>query len=445
MHLGWFTNYLTPDWNGPWSGRSSETWLSGDFHVNVAKRLEEACFDYLLLEDSSFVSNTYAGNFELELKQMSRAPKNDPMPLAAAIARETRHLGVVVTANTSFYPPFLLARLIRTLDHLTKGRIGWNVVTGAPDQALANYGLAPGTSEVDGVRRDSGRGGDHLSDHDRRYDRADEFVRLVIALWESWDEDAIIADRANDRYIESSRVHTVDFEGEWFRSRGPLNNPPSPQYRPVIAQAGGSERGRELAARTAEIVFRLASNIDRNRAFYKNVKDRMPAFGRDPNDLKIMPGVVLNVGETEAEAQAKVDYMLDKLHPEVGLLMLQEFLEADLSGIEFDKPFPMDRLPETPRGSKALFDELTDFVRSGKTVGELVRHYAEKHTGNGITGTPKQIADFMEEWRGYQKTVMTLEGVEMAETARGTRVGVYCGEDGDRPTRTMDALDALHG
>jgi len=124
----------------------------------------------------------------------------------------------------------------------------------------------------------------------------------------------------------------------------------------------------------------------------------MPAYGRDPDDLKIMPGVVINVGETEAEARAKVDFLIDKLHPDVGRLMLSEFLEADLSGVALDQPFPMDRLPDAPRGSRALFDELVDFVKQGQTVGQLIRHYAEKHTGNGITGTPAQIADFMEEW-----------------------------------------------
>ena len=250
MHLGWFTNYLTPSWNREFSGRAADTWMSGDFHVNLARRLEEARFDYLLLEDSSYVSNTYGGSFELELRQMARAPKNDPMPLAAAIARETRHLGLVLTGNTTFYPPFLLARLIRTLDHLSRGRAGWNVVTGAPDQALANFGIR------DGALRDG------VSAHDLRYDMAEEFIELVVRLWESWEEDAVVADRADDTYVDASKVHTVDFEGKWYSSRGPLNSPPSPQYRPVICQAGGSARGRAFAARHADTVVAMHMGLE---------------------------------------------------------------------------------------------------------------------------------------------------------------------------------------
>jgi FMN-dependent oxidoreductase (nitrilotriacetate monooxygenase family) len=224
------------------------------------------------------------------------------------------------------------------------------------------------------------------------------FVDVVFGLWDSFEDGALLLDRENGIYYDKDKHHTLNHKGKHFQVRGPLNIARTPQGRPVIAQAGGSEPGMDMAARTAEIVFSLASNIDRNRAFYENVKRRMPALGRDPDDLKIMPGIVINVGETEAEAKAKVDYLIDKMHPDVGRLMLSEFLEADLRDVALDKPFPMDRLPAAPKGSRALFDELVDFVRSGRTVGELMRHYAEKHTGNGMTGTPAQIADFMEEW-----------------------------------------------
>ncbi|HEY9211790.1 MAG TPA: LLM class flavin-dependent oxidoreductase, partial [Ancylobacter sp.] len=151
-------------------------------------------------------------------------------------------------------------------------------------------------------------------------------------------------------------------------------------------------------AETAEVVFSLASNLPRSQAFYATLKDRMAKYGRAPDELKVMPGVVINVGRTEAEARAKVDFLLDNLHPDVGRQMLAEFLEADLSGVPLDQPFPRDRLPAAAKGSKALFDELTDFVMQGHTVGELIRLFGEKHTGNGITGTPAQVADFMEEW-----------------------------------------------
>ena len=206
-------------------------------------------------------------------------------------------------------------------------------------------------------------------------------------------------DRETGIYYDKTKLHTLDHKGKHFQVRGPLNIARSPQGRPVIAQAGGSEAGiANWPPETAEIVFGLASDIGRSRVFYATLKARMAAFGRDPDGLKVMPGVVVNVGRTRAEARAKVDFMLERLHPDVGRLMLSEFLEADLRGVPLDAPLPEDRLPAAPKGSRALFEELTAFVRSGRTVGELIRLYAEKHTGNGITGTAADVADVMEEW-----------------------------------------------
>ncbi len=214
----------------------------------------------------------------------------------------------------------------------------------------------------------------------------------------SFEPDALKLDRESGVYYDKDRVHTLHHKGKHFQVRGPLNIAASPQGRPVIAQAGGSEAGIELAAETAEVVFSLASNLKRSQDFYATLKERMAKFGRAPDELKVMPGVVLNVGRTEAEAREKVAFLADKLHPDVGRQMLAEFLEADLAGVPLDEPFPKDRLPSAPKGSKALFDELTDFVMKGHTVGELIRLFSEKHTGNGITGTPAVVADFMEEW-----------------------------------------------
>jgi FMN-dependent oxidoreductase (nitrilotriacetate monooxygenase family) len=286
----------------------------------------------------------------------------------------------VATVSTSYYEPYNVARLFASIDHLSNGRVCWNVVTSDHDETGYNFNR------------------EGLDPHALRYERGNEFVDVVFGLWDSFEEGALLLDRENGIYYDKDKHHTLNHKGKHFQVRGPLNIARTPQGRPVIAQAGGSEPGMDMAARTAEIVFSLASNIERNRAFYENVKRRMPAFGRDPDDLKIMPGIVINVGETEAEAKAKVDYLIDKMHPDVGRLMLSEFLEADLRDVALDKPFPLDRLPAAPKGSRALFDELVDFVKSGHTVGELIRHYAEKHTGNGMTGTPAQIADFMEEW-----------------------------------------------
>ncbi|MBO9171158.1 LLM class flavin-dependent oxidoreductase [Rhizobium sp. L245/93] len=345
--------------------------------LNIARLSEEAKFDFMFLADSAASA---VGDADALARQPTKMNRFEPTSLLSALAVTTTHLGLVGTVSTSYYEPYNVARIFASIDQLSRGRACWNVVTSDHNETGYNFNR------------------EGLDPHAVRYERGTEFVDVVFGLWDSFERDALLRDRESGIYYDKDKLHTLDHKGKHFQVRGPLNIAGSPQGRPVIAQAGGSEAGMDLAARTAEVVFGLASNIDRSRAFYKNVKGRMAAYGRSEDDLKIMPGVVLNVGATMAEAQAKVDFMIDKLHPDVGRLMLSEFLEADLTGVPLDQPFPMDRLPTTPRGSKALFDELVDFVNKGHTVGELVRHYAEKHTGNGITGTPTQIADFMEEW-----------------------------------------------
>nr|WP_246315182.1 NtaA/DmoA family FMN-dependent monooxygenase [Kineococcus aurantiacus] len=376
--MGWFTNYLPPSWKAEFSGRAADTWMSGDFHVNLARRLEEARFDYLLLEDSSYVSNTYGGSFELELQQVVRAPKNDPMPLAAAIARETRHLGLVVTANTTFYPPFLLARLIRTLDHLSRGRAGWNVVTGAPDQALANFG----------IRDDALRDG--VSAHDLRYDMAEEFVDLVVRLWESWEEDAVVADRATGTYVDAAKVRTVDFEGKWYSSRGPLNSPPSPQYRPVICQAGGSARGRAFAGRHADTVVALPKGVEQMRAHVDDVRRAAEAAGRDPAACKVLFIVTPTIAETDAEARASRDRQFARRDERaLRRLAMMSGGGVDWSGYDLDAPLPA--LAQDGQSTTAEFARR----HAGKTFRDAL---AEDQTESvELVGSPDTVAAQMVE------------------------------------------------
>lgn len=348
-----------------------------DHLLNVAKISEAAKFDFMFVADSPASA---IGDPEALSRSPTKMNRFEPMTLITALATLTERLGFVATASTSYYEPYNIARIFSSIDHLSGGRACWNVVTSDHDETGYNFN----------------RSG--LDPHATRYERGAEFVDVVFGLWDSFEPDALLLDRESGVYYDKEKLHTLDHKGKHFQVRGPLNSAMTPQGRPVIAQAGGSEAGMELAARTAEIVFSLASSVERNGAFYRNVKDRMPKFGRDPNDLKMMPGIVVNVGETKAEAQAKVDFLIDNLHPDVGRWMLGEFLETDLSGAALDAPFPMERLPNEPKGSKALFEELTDFIRQGHSLGHLIRHYAEKSTGNGITGTPTEIADFMEEW-----------------------------------------------
>ena len=348
-----------------------------DHLLNVAKISEAAKFDFMFLADSPAAA---IGDAEALSRSPTKMNRFEPLSLISALSVLTERLGFVATASTSFYEPFNLARIFASIDHLSGGRACWNVVTSDHDETGYNYNF------------------DGLPPHSWRYERGEEFVDVVFGLWDSFEPDALVLDKASGLYYDKNKMHVLNHKGKHFQVRGPLNIAASPQGRPVIAQAGGSEPGMELAAKTAEIVFSLASNLQRNKAFAENVKGRMAKYGRSTSDLKMMPGVVINVGATKAEAQAKVDFLIDNLHPDVGRWMLGEFLETDLSGAPLDQPFPMERLPAEPKGSKALFEELTDYIQQGHTLGELIRHYAEKSTGNGITGTPTEIADFMEEW-----------------------------------------------
>ncbi|MCT4371229.1 LLM class flavin-dependent oxidoreductase [Yangia mangrovi] len=343
----------------------------------VAQISEAAKLDFMFFADSPAAA---IGDPAALARQPTKMNRFEPITAITALSQHTERLGFVATASTSYYEPYNIARLFASADHMSGGRMCWNVVTSDHDETGYNYnreGLPP---------------------HAERYERCEEFVDVVFGLWDSYEPDALLLDRDSGIYHDQNKLHELNHHGKHFQVRGPLNIARTPQGRPVIAQAGGSEPGMELAARTAEMVFSLASNIEKNRAFYANVKSRMAKYERHEDDLKIMPGIVINVGETEAEAEAKAQQLVDLMHPDVGLLMLQEFLEADLRGVDLDKPFPMERMPEKAKGSKALFDELKEFVTQGHTMRELITHYARRHTGNGLTGTPSQIADFMQEW-----------------------------------------------
>ncbi|SDJ25864.1 LLM class flavin-dependent oxidoreductase [Salipiger marinus] len=345
--------------------------------IKVAKLSEAAKLDFMFFADSPAAS---VGAPEALARQPTKMNRFEPITAITALSQHTDRLGFVATASTSYYEPYNIARLFGSADHISGGRMCWNVVTSDHDETGYNYNR------------------DGLPPHSERYERCEEFVDVVFGLWDSFEPDALLLDRESGLYHDKDKLHLLNHVGKHFQVRGPLNMARSPQGRPVIAQAGGSEPGMELAARTAEMVFSLASNIDRSRAFYANVKARMARYGRAEEDLKIMPGIVLNVGATEAEAEARAQQLVDLMHPDVGLLMLQEFLETDLHGADLDRPFPIDRMPERAKGSQALFEELKEFVTKGHTLRELITHYARRHTGNGITGTPAQIADFMEEW-----------------------------------------------
>ena len=378
MKLGTFIysfGYNPASWRHPGSDVNASN--SFAHMLNVAKLSERGKFDFIFLADSPAAG---IGSMEALKRLPNKMNRFEPLTLLSALAVSTDRIGLAATLSTSYYEPYNVARLFGSLDHLSGGRACWNVVTSDHQETGYNYNR------------------EGLDPHALRYERAREFVDVTFGLWDGWEKDALVLDREAGVYFDDSKLHALNHKGRHFQVRGPLNMARCPQGRPVIAQAGGSPAGIELAAETAEVVFSLTSSFEKNKAFYDTLKGRMARFGRPRDALKVMPGIMVHVGHTLAEAEAKVQFLADQLHPAVGLQMLSEFLETDLADVALDKPFPRDRLPESPKGSKALFEVLREFVLQGHTVGELIRLYAEKQTGNGIKGTPAQIADFMEEW-----------------------------------------------
>ena len=343
--------------------------------IEVAKIAERGCFDMLFSADSATANAVFD---EAGLRRMSYVAWIEPFTLLASLANVTKNIGLVCTASTTFEEPFALARKFASLDHVSHGRAGWNLVTSGNHTAAMNFS------------RD-----EHMPKHER-YQRAREFADVVLGLWDSWDDDAFIRDRESGVFFDPKKMHTLNHVGEHFKVMGPLNVARSPQGRPVLVQAGASEDGKQLAAETAEVVFAATPTIEEARAFYSDVKGRMPACGRNPDELKIMPGFFITVGETEGEAREKREALQRLIHPEVGLALLSQRMGLDLSGYDVDGPAP-ELPPDTVISSRATL--LMDMARrNNMTIRQLYTQIAGGRGHFDICGTPSQIADVMEEW-----------------------------------------------
>ena len=318
----------------------------------------------------------------------------EPMTLLPALAMVTRHVGLVTTASTTYNEPYNLARKFATLDLISKGRAGWNVVASWSELEARNFGL------------------ETTLDYDTRYARSAEFVEVVRGLWDSWDDGALLFDKAGGRYFDEAKMHVLDHQGRFFKVRGPLNVAGMPQRHPVIVQAGASEQGRELGAATAEVIYAISNSLEGARAYYADVKGRMAKYGREPDDLKIMPALCPVVGATRAEAQAKYDELQALWDPMAGLGSLYDTF-GDLSG------YPLDgALPEGALGSgemRSLSAQLVERMKREKpTIREL--YLRAGITGSARIGTPTDIADIMQEWfeasacDGFNITPATLPG-----------------------------------
>ncbi|PHN75714.1 LLM class flavin-dependent oxidoreductase [Pseudomonas syringae] len=375
MKLGAFlmaTGHHIAAWRHP--DVPADAGLDFKHYRHVARVAEAAKFDALFVADSVAAA---PGDIA---SRMARSDHFEPLTLLSALSAVTEHIGLIATATTTYNEPYHVARKFASLDHLSGGRAGWNLVTSDAAAEAQNFGRA-----------------EHVG-HAERYSRAREFHQVVTGLWDSWADDAFTRDKASGEYYNPARLHVLDHQGEHFSVKGPLNVARSPQGQPVVVQAGSSEVGRDLAAQTAEVVFTAQTSLASAQAFYADIKGRLSAYGRDVDSLKIMPGVFIVVAETEALAKAKFESFQALVEPQVGVALLGRMLgNFDLSGYPLDGPLP--ELPLTDSGQRSrqkLLTELAD--QENLTLAQLGRRIAGGRGHYSLIGTPEQIADELQRW-----------------------------------------------
>ena len=376
MNVGVFfknTGHHLAAWRHP--GTQPDAGINIEHYVQCAQTAERAGLDFIFFADSAAVR-------EAMLETLSRSSQFtayfEPTTLLSALAMVTKRIGLVSTATTSFNEPYNIARRFASLDHLSAGRAGWNVVTsGNPAEAL-NFGL------------------DAHYTHDHRYKRAHEFVSVVRGLWDSWDDDAFLYDREGGRFFDPAKLHKLDHKGEFYKVRGPLNIPRPPQGHPVIFQAGMSEAGRELAAETAEGVFSGQLTIPRSAELYKDLKTRMTRYGRRSEEMVMLPGVTVTCAPTDAEAKEKDEYLNSLIHPIVGRDYVANMTGLDLSDCDPDDPLP-DRKPV--HDVSAIGPSMIALAKSeGLNIKQLYMRLAGSHGKLTLVGSVSRIADTMQAW-----------------------------------------------
>ncbi|RKR73022.1 NtaA/DmoA family FMN-dependent monooxygenase [Frondihabitans australicus] len=389
FHLAWFLGdgygihpWSTTNGDGPWVGSNAFDWTDPDIYIDMATSLERAGFDYILIEDTAMVEDSYNGSADTSLRRGFMAPKSDPMPLVPIMTQATKHIGVIPTVSTIQYPPYLAARLYTTLDHLTGGRVGMNVVTSVTDRVAQNYGY------------------DKHLDHDERYAMAMEWTDVVLQLQDSWKDGAVIADPESGVYADHTKVQPIDFEGKYFKSRGPLNTIPGPQRQPPICSAGSSEPGRDLAARYDDTMISMVRTGAEGRAYRDDMRARVAAYGRNPDDVKFMFLATPTIAATDDEAWAMVEAARAYRASDKGIeynLWNMSYTSGgriDFGGIDPDtliRDIDLTKQNGENTSIKNLFEGHED-----KTLREVV---ATSHqvSDMGLWGSPDTVAGKMED------------------------------------------------
>ena len=348
-------------------------WTRPELYQHIARVCERGCFDMVFFADLNYISDTYRGSLAPSLRYAAQAPEHDPIPLLSYMGAVTKHIGLGATFSTSHSHPFYAARLWATIDHLTNGRAGWNVVTSINRNLDANFGA-------------------DRPDADTRYDRAHEYIEVCRKLWSSWDEDALVMDREAPLFADAAKVHRIEHAGRFFKSRGPLNVVRSPQNGPAILQAGTSPKGRDFAARYADAIFAIQPRAEDAARYFASIKGRMDELGRDPEACKILFGLQPIVGASEAEARALQQEHNALVPAEGGMTILSAHLDFDLSRLPPDALMAERTEPELQR----LMTRYRRPDGSPMTVREVGTRHGQSVGLPQFVGTAASVADQME-------------------------------------------------
>ncbi len=378
MHLGLFIageGHHVVAWRDPASRRGASQDIN--HYVDLARTGERGGFDFLFTADTNAV---FYGDDPWQWRRTTAPLRFEPLTLLSALAMATDHIGLVCTATTTYLDPFHVARMFASLDQISGGRAGWNLVTSSAPAEAYNFSH------------------DAHPSYQERYERAAEFLEVVIGLWDSWEDDAIVEDFDAGVYFDPDRLHRLDHTGKHFSVRGPLTVQRSPQGRPIIVQAGQSEEGRALAARTAEVIFTVQQDLDEARAFYADIKARAVKYGRAPGSIKIMPGLLPVVGKTRKAAEERLERIQNLIDPELGLARLSALVGFDLSDFPVDGPLPEIPPAVEQQGRQRVVIDLAR--RENLTIRQLYQQVTGVRAHRILCGTAEEIAQSMEDWRG---------------------------------------------
>ena len=347
--------------------------LSPSRYEHIARVLEAGKFDSLFFADILGLYDLYDSRFDTMVGRGGQVCLLDPAVVLPMMARVTSRIGLGLTYSSTFNHPYQIARMLASLDHLSAGRVAWNVVASTSTLEARNFGM------------------DSMPGRAQRYDRADEVLEACFALWDSWEDGALVLDRASGTFADPAKIHYVDYAGQWIRTRGPLTTPRSPQGHPVIMQAGSSDRGRDFGARWGEVIFTLQHAKADMQAFYADFKARMAAKGRPPEACVVLPSIDVVLGETESIARERADYVNSLVDTQLGMALISGHTGLDLSRFDPEQPLADVAIEEGSRGSFDVI--LQGTAAEGLTLGQAARRFATSELCPQIVGTAEMVAD----------------------------------------------------